>query len=437
MGLAPRAVVVGRLLLPLTLLPAACSPDEASMPQAEATAIVESGPIPPSAMENLERIWSDLLFLSRGSLSRISESGDLRLGWALVDLLRFHEGGENDQRIVDQLVKMTGKVPSSSFVRWVYYTDLLLRRDVPAFPGYLGLKRRLYLETGPRWRPFFDPDARLDWRLVTWGGVLRDRIPALVDPPVIPAAKGDWLPDDDLVFGVVSGGEARAYPERVMEVHELVNDSLGGRRIAIPYCTLCRAAIAYRTDRAPFGPLELRTSGLLQRSNKLMYDVQTESLFDQFDGVALSGPQLDRGTRLPRVPLITTTWGEWKAAHPRTTVIAEGAGTGREYTGDFLGDRDAGGPIFPTGPRDRRLPAQEIVFGVETPRGVTVAFPVDEARATLATGRPVIHGGVELSLRAGGLVAHQGGRGPDLRGNEAYWFAWSQFRPGTLLWSEA
>jgi len=80
----------------------------------------------------------------------------------------------------------------------------------------------------------------------------------------------------------------------------MVNDTLGGRDLGIPYCTLCGAAQAYFTDRLPAGikrPI-LRTSGLLIRSNKVMYDVETNSVFDTFLGKAVTGPLADVGLEL-------------------------------------------------------------------------------------------------------------------------------------------
>jgi len=101
-------------------------------------------------------------------------------------------------------------------------------------------------------------------------------------------------------------GEYRAYPRQIMEVREMVNDTLGGRDLGIPYCTLCGAAQAYFTDRMPDGverPV-LRTSGLLIRSNKVMYDVVTSSVFDTFLGKAVTGVVLDRITGLIGLALL-------------------------------------------------------------------------------------------------------------------------------------
>jgi hypothetical protein len=126
-----------------------------------------------------------------------------------------------------------------------------IRTDRVPFP--IGL--RAMAEAGrlvrvePGWRSFFDDaESDIDW----W-----------IDPALVSGEAGTWYPDDALVFGVEVGGEAVAFPKNVMEVHELVNITIGGRRIGIPYCTLCGSAQAYRTDDVPAGkrPLVLRTVG--------------------------------------------------------------------------------------------------------------------------------------------------------------------------------
>ena len=141
-----------------------------------------------------------------------------------------------------------------------------------------------------------------------------------------------------------------------MEVREMVNDTLGGRDLGIPYCTLCGAAQAYFTDDVPQGvrrPI-LRTSGLLISSNKVMYDIRTHSVFDTFLGHAVTGPLAKRGVKLKQVTVVTTDWGTWRKAHPETTVLVEALALGRDF--DFRNGRDADGPIFPVGDVDPRLP---------------------------------------------------------------------------------
>jgi hypothetical protein len=238
------------------------------------------------------------------------------------------------------------------------------------------------------------------------------------------------------VFGVVVGGEARAYPKNVMEVHEMVNDTLGGRRIGVPYCTLCGSAQAYYTDAVPegFDTLELRTSGLLVRSNKVMFDLDTFSLFDTFKGTALSGPLRDAGFVLEAVTVVTSTWGDWKTAHPDTTIVAEDGGIGRTYPADPLQGRDDAGPIFPIGDVDPRLPVQEQVLGVIAPDGTPIAFPVAAARDALEAGESVTLAGVRVASDGAGLVAETIDGDP-IPTHQAFWFAWSQFNPGTAVWT--
>lgn len=412
----------------------------------------ESPPVPAGALDPqvaaaVAAVFASPLEVPLDEIDLLGASGDVRVAWLVADLLRFHQGQEPGARLTSAAERLTG-VPMADAARlqnpdpqvarvvaWTAYSELLLRWDIPAPPDYFEHKRDLHLAIEPRWGPFFDIEADLDWREVSWGGVLRDAIPALDDPAVVPASDGGWLPEDDVVFGVVVAGEARAYPRRVLEVHELANDSLGGRRIGLPYCTLCGAAVAYLIDALPGGTatLQLRTSGLLQRSNKLMYDAITESLFDQFLGVPLSGPLNDSGIELERIPVVTTTWAQWRDAHPDTTIIAADGGVGRRYRAAPLGGRDAYGPIFPVGTRDERLPVQEPVFGVMGPDGTAVAFPVAAALEQLEAGEEVAAAGVTVNLDAGGLVALDAG-GRILPGHQAFWFAWSQFRPGTHLW---
>jgi len=181
-------------------------------------------------------------------------------------------------------------------------------------------------------------------------------------------------------------------------------------------------------------PLVLRTSGLLHRSNKVMFDLDSDSVFDTFTGEAVAGPLRRSGVTLEPVSVVTTTWGEWKVAHPATTIVAEDGGIGREYDLDPLGDRDADGPIFPVGDIDPRLAAQELVVGVETPDGTLVAFPAAAARDALAAGSDVSTAGVRLLDDGGGLRAVLGD-GTEVAAHEAFWFAWSQFRPDTELWT--
>jgi hypothetical protein len=392
--------------------------------------------------------------LDDGAVDRIATRQDPRLAWAVADLLRFAQGEEDRDALVPAFERLTGVDPSvdPSFAvsPWLSVTNHLLAWDLPAPPDYRTFKADLLTTLEPGWEPFFaDRDAEIDLRLLSWGGVLIDDraegsdercprgcIPALDDPALTDAAGGAWYPDERIVFGVVVGGEAVALPRNVMEVHEMVNITIGGRRLGIPYCTLCGSAQAYLTDggRLDGESLVLRTSGLLSRSNKVTYELRTKSVIDTFTGEALSGPLRRRGVALEQIPVVTSSWAEWKRSHPETRIVAEDGGIGREYPLDPLGGRDEDGPIFPVGPVDPRLGVQHQVLGVVTPEGKAVAFPADRARRALARDEPVELDGVIVAADAGGLVA-QTRDGRELASHEAFWFAWSQFHPDTDVWT--
>ncbi len=296
----------------------------------------------------------------------------------------------------------------------------------------------------PGWEKLF-VEGDIDWRHVSWGGVpIDDRaydttdipcncIPAANNPKVSSAKDATWLKDDDIFFGIGINGAYRAYPRRIIEVREIVNDTLGGRDLGIPYCTLCGAAQAYFTDQLPDGverPV-LRTSGLLIRSNKVMYDITTHSVFDTFLGKAVTGPLAKKGVQLKQASVVTTEWGAWKKAHPETTVLIEELALGRDF--DFRNNRDADGPIFPIGGVDPRLPVHKDIVGIVTASGKPVAFQRSKAYVALKRGNDIKFENVRLTLDGSGIKAVDE-NGNDLGSHQAFWFAWSQFHPDTALW---
>jgi Protein of unknown function (DUF3179) len=419
--------------------------------------VVVAEPLDPEVDRALDQLASAAAVgeLDREALELAADSGDARIGWLISDLLRF-AGGSEEEELVSAFSEVAGidvrEAPDFDRGAWLAITDRLIAWDLPAPPGYRRRKAELFLAVEPAWEPFFaDADAEIDWRLISWGGVLIDDrplgdddpcprgcIPALDDPALTGAASGDWYPDERTVFGVVVGGEAIAMPKNIMEVHEMVNITIGGRRLGIPYCTLCGSAQAYFLDAGPRrAPVPvLRTSGLLSRSNKVMYDLNTSSVLDTFSGRALSGPLQEAGVILPQTTVVASSWGEWKRAHPGTRIIAEDGGIGRDYPLDPLGGRDDQGPIFPVGDVDPRLPVQAEVVGVIAPGGRPVAFPVDEALAAIDAGERVALAGVEVVAEGDGLRA-RARDGAELPAHQAFWFAWSQFHPGTAVWGLA
>jgi len=210
--------------------------------------------------------------------------------------------------------------------RWIW--------GVPYAPhvDYALFKAELYSRIDARFRAFFPAGVVATIRLdeIDWGGVAVNGIPPLRAPNTIPATEATWLRDDHIVFGVRVGGEARAYPKRILAWHEMATDRLGGVDLTIVYCTLCGTVIPYEGGvggrRFTFG-----TSGLLYRSNKLMFDEETMSLWSSLEGIPVVGPLVGSGLRLPIHAVVTTTWGEWKRDHPSTTVLSLETGYERNY----------------------------------------------------------------------------------------------------------
>ncbi|HKX76828.1 MAG TPA: DUF3179 domain-containing (seleno)protein [Acidimicrobiia bacterium] len=449
---------MGKLLALLSglFLLAACAGEEP--PNALADARGYEFPPPPSlspadSSPRVEQAAEVLAASATGeldleALSVLSDSGDPRWAWLLSDFLRFFQLGRPALALVEAFETLTGVDPTAdpSFTDspWRSITDHLLAWDLPPPPRYRELKASLFLLVEPKWEPFFtDADAATDWRLLSWGGVFIDDrppgdtgfcergcIPALDDPGLVEAEAGDWYPNANIVFGVVVGNEAVAFPKHIMEVHEMVNVTIGGRRLGIPYCTLCGSAQAFFTDELP-QPVVLRTSGLLSRSNKVMFDLTTFSAFDTFQGTAWSGPL--QGMELAQTTVVSSSWGDWKDAHPLTRIVAQDGGIGRIYPEDPLGGRDAAGPIFPVGPVDPRLPVQAQVVGVTTEEG-PVAFPVDSIRPVIEVEGEIRWAGVVIVADGGGFraVDEDGNQVPS---HQAFWFAWSQFNPGTAVWT--
>ena len=407
---------------------------------------VPDGPLSDEATAAVDAIFDRLdRPIVASQFSAFADTGDPRLAWVIADLLRFSTVPSVNQSAVDAASALTG-VEFSGPVPWVGISDHLIAWDLPAFPGYEAYKERLYTFIDPRWDFLFTEPNDIDYRLLSWGGVPPDDrpfgddqpcalgcIPALDEPAVTPASEGDWYPDDRIVFGIEIEGEARAYPKNIMEVHEMVNDTLGGRDFGLPYCTLCGSAQLFFTDDVDeFERPVLRTSGLLSRSNKVMYDLVTRSVFDTFTGRAIAGPLFEAGVRLPQGSVVVSTWGDWKTAHPDTTIVAQDGGIGRTYSLDPLGGRDDQGPIFPIGDRDLRLPVQAQVLGVIATDGTPIAFPAAAARERLDAAEAVELDGVRLALDGSGLVAFEDDK--PIASHQAFWFAWSQFHPDTLLW---
>ncbi len=344
--------------------------------------------------------------------------------------------------------------------------------EITPHPSYRQIKLDSLRRIDPAFMRFLDGErsdpAKMTIRLeeITWGGVKVDGIPSLDNPRLIGAAEASYLVDDDLVFGIEINGDSRAYPLRIMGWHEMFNDVIGGKPVALAYCTLCGAGVLFDTTVPGFDtPLVFGSSGFLYRSNKLMFDRQTDSLWNQFTGKPVAGPLVGRGIELKTLPVAITSWAEWQRKHPDTKVLSLETGHRRDYGSGVVYNDYFGSPelMFPSLGGGRDLAQKDYVFGLRLPGGAK-AYPLrvfeggqavndrvglrdvvlvgDAATRTVRAydsgGRRFTGAGETLTDTAGmvwqvgeeGLVASNGQRLPRLPGHIAYWFGWQSFTGG-------
>ncbi len=191
-----------------------------------------------------------------------------------------------------------------------------------------------------------------------------DRIPAIDNPKFVTAGEAkDWLDDDEIVVGLVVEEEARAYPVQIMTWHEIVNDEIKGKPVAITFCPLCDTGIGFER-RINGEDVTFGTSGKLYNNNLLMYDRKTKSLWNQLGGKAVVGELT--GYRLTIVPVEITTWARWKKLYPDTKVLARDTGNPRPYGVDpYGGYKDTEDVLFPVAAKDNRLFGKARIQGIE------------------------------------------------------------------------
>lgn len=198
---------------------------------------------------------------------------------------------------------------------------------------YFEFKAKLHQTLDAKFYNYFsgrENQSKIRLDEVRWGGVLQDGIPPLRGPKMIAASEANYLNDNDVVFGIEINGDVRAYPKRILAWHEMFVDTVGDTPVAGVYCTLCGTVILYKTEDKGIN-YELGTSGFLYRSNKLMYDKKTQSLWSTLEGEPVIGPLTGKGIQLDFLSVVTTTWGAWRALHPKTTVLSLNTGHRRNY----------------------------------------------------------------------------------------------------------
>lgn len=447
---------------------------------------------PDRASELMEALSGPSASAARAAIAEILEARDERFAAVFIELMRAAQVGLAAPPAyadsVDALGVLTGETFGPDWSEWVRW---YAAADLAPPPGFTGWKGRLLAGIDPSFAEFLRDDvpSRIRVEEVIWGGVALDGIPALDGPKLVDAEEAGYLQDDDPVFGIALAGDARAYPLRILDWHEMINDVVGGVPVSLAYCTLCGAGIAY-DGRGPDGETyTFGSSGLLMRSNKLMYDRQTRTLWNQFTGEPVLGPLAAGERRLRILPAVVTRWGDWRAQHPETRVLDIDTGHARSYHpgAAYAGYFASPETLFPVVERKDLLPSKARIFGLQV-GGIAKAYPLDRLTAegvvndevggapvvlvatrgllevdgeSVRTGPARYRAGAEVRafgradwrFSAGGdadtlvdeagrpwrvteaaLVGKAGERLPRLDGFVSYWFGWNAFHPKTLVW---
>jgi len=212
-------------------------------------------------------------------------------------------------------------------------------------------------------------------RFMRSGGPPPDGIPSIDEPRFVSAAEARLDPREP-VIGFTWNGEARAYPQRIMVYHEIVNDRVGGLNVAVTYCPLTATAQAFHRGETTLG-----VSGQLLNSNLVLLDRATGSHFSQLAATGLTG--VHRGRTMDEVQAVWTTWERWQAVHPETLVLSERTGHLRNYRNDPYGSYlPPGGyyvqsaTLFPLLHSSSRLHPKAMVVGARTAEAAA-HFPME------------------------------------------------------------
>ena len=263
----------------------------------------------------------------------------------------------------------------------------------------------------------------------------QDCIPSIDNPEFESVLEADsWLDDNDRVFGVEHKGVKRAYAQRIMNWHEIVNDEIGGDFIAVTFCPLCGSAVAF--ERKVNGEVsEFGVSGFLHNNDLVMYDRNEGNLWQQITGEAIVGPAARRNELLEVITITTTSWDNWKTEHPDSEVLSIPKGFIRDYDRYPYGTYEEDGEIyFGLENSDDRLHPKEVVYGIivnDSPKAYSEEkiIEMNKFQDTLG-GRTIL---VERDA-SGKVTFFDKDSWEEYVPLRGFWFAWAAFNPSTELY---
>lgn len=272
---------------------------------------------------------------------------------------------------------------------------------------------------------------------IRFGGPPRDGIPAIIQGKYVSITEADFMGDEDRLIGLVINNEARAYPIKILDHHELVNDSIGDRNFVVSYCPLCGTGMVFATNIGEGNALIFGVSGLLYNSDVLLYDLNTESLWSQIMSEAVTGKL--KGVKLQQLPALHTSFADWKEKYPESKILSTETGYQRNYEESPYANYEKTRRLYFR--VSHRAPGnyhpKEQVMGLEV-NGVFKAYPFVELSKQ---GRSFFSdevGGQKLRIywnedAKAAYVENEAGR--VLASTVGYWFAWFTFHPETEVFT--
>jgi hypothetical protein len=343
-----------------------------------------------------------------------------------------------------------------------------------------------------RFSPRVWPDTdftkhNIDYSEIFSGGPPPDGIPAIDSPQFESVAEAAlWLATNWPVMFFEWNGDARAYPLAILIHHEIVNDVVGGSPVTLTFCPLCNSTIAFNRTLPDGNVLDFGTTGNLRNSDLVMYDRQTKSWWQQFTGEAIVGELT--GTQLEILPSQIIAFSDFEQIHPDGKVLSRDTGNIRSYGQNPYAGYDTidSNPWFPVSGDDDRLLPKERIVAIQID-GLDVAYPftslaevmvVNDVVSEMAlvvfwkegtastfgniggeTGSTGVFsrtvGDQVLTFEADGSGLFKdletgstwnllgqaldgplaGSRLEQVVSAEHFWFAWSTFKPDTMVWS--
>jgi hypothetical protein len=263
----------------------------------------------------------------------------------------------------------------------------------------------------------------------------KDCIQSINKPKFETVSEADkWLNSEDLIFAINYKGVARGYPQKILNYHEIINDTIEGDSIAVTFSPLSGSVIAF--ERKVNNVItEFGVSGKLQNNSLVMYDRYEGNLWGQITGEALVGPAAKRNEKLNQISIFTTTWEIWKANNPKSKVLSKENGFSENYDKYPYGTYEENDELyFNMKNINKSLEIKTVVYGIEID-GKFKAYPkarldIDKKIEDSINKQTIL---IE-ELKSGEIKVTNLSLKKEITPIRLFWFAWAAFHPDSEIY---